>query len=253
MHKIPILTYHEIGENSKNNYNISVNEFTRQMRLLHELRYNTLSLKELAESQLDPSKSFFVLTFDDGHKSNFNIAAPILKQFGFKAIFFISTGLIDRNDSFMNWRQVIELHNSGHSIQSHAHSHRFLNHLTDEEVIFELRQSGNLIKENTEISPKAFSCPGGRYNKRVMDIAKELGYKRMFTSKPYYFIPERGIGNFLLGRFMMTRGITMSDFRKLSEGNKLFLLSLQLKYNLKYLSKITMGDNLYHLIWKKNQ
>jgi len=252
MYKIPILAYHGIGDESGNKYNISVDEFTKQMRWLYELQYKTLALNELEEFQPDSSKLFFILTFDDGHKSNFGIVSPILKEFAFKAIFFISTGLIERNNNFMNWQEVCELHNNGHSIQSHGHSHKFLNHLAEKEVIFELGQSSNLIKENTRMAPTAFSCPGGRYNKRVIKIAKEIGYKKMFTSKPYNFIPERDIKSFSLGRFMITKGITISNFKRILEGQRLYLSNLRVKYYLKYLLKIAAGDNLYHSIWQKN-
>jgi peptidoglycan/xylan/chitin deacetylase (PgdA/CDA1 family) len=252
MYKIPILAYHGIGDESRNAYNISVDEFTKQMRWLYELQYKTLTLNELEEFHPDTSKLFFILTFDDGYKSNFNIVLPILKEFGFKAIFFISTGLIERNKTFMNWQQVRELHNNGHSIQSHSHSHRFLNHLAEKEVIFELKQSSNLIKENTRMAPTAFSCPGGRYNKRVIEIAKETGYKKMFTSKPYHFMPERNIKSFSLGRFMITKGITINNFKRILEGHRLYLSTLRFKYHLKYLLKISAGDNLYHSIWQKN-
>jgi len=253
MYKIPILAYHGIGDKPGNKYNISVDEFTKQMRWLYALQYNTLTLNELEEFQPNTSKLFFILTFDDGYKSNFGIVPPILKEFGFKAIFFISTGLIEENKTFMNWQQVSELHNNGQNIQSHGHSHKFLNHLAKKEVIFELRQSGNLIKESTHIAPTAFSCPGGRYNKRVIEIAKEIGYKKMFTSKPYHFIPERNMKDFALGRFMITQEITMDDFKRILEGHRLYLSTLRVKYYLKYLLKIAAGDNFYHSIWQKHQ
>jgi len=55
-------------------------QFEKQMRLLSKINDGRVSI-----------------TFDDGYKDNFLYAYPILKKYGQRAIFFISSGFIDGN------------------------------------------------------------------------------------------------------------------------------------------------------------
>ena len=59
------------------------------MEYLHREGYRTFLLDELQQVEPWPEKSV-VLTFDDGHESNYLLALPILQEFGFKAHFFIT-------------------------------------------------------------------------------------------------------------------------------------------------------------------
>ena len=52
-----------------------------------------------------------VLTFDDGPKSQFTFAAPLLKECGFNATFYITEGLrflVDK-ERYMTWEEVAAL------------------------------------------------------------------------------------------------------------------------------------------------
>ena len=52
-----------------------------------------------------PARSFAV-TFDDGFENNYSVAAPILKDYGVPATFYITTGFIDSNGA--SWIDTIE-------------------------------------------------------------------------------------------------------------------------------------------------
>lgn len=76
-----------------------------------------------------------LLTFDDGHKSLYTVAYPVLKRFGFKAVAYVVPGMVpDGNDSngggtckrnLCNWEQIREMHASGViDFQSHSLYHQ---------------------------------------------------------------------------------------------------------------------------------
>jgi peptidoglycan/xylan/chitin deacetylase (PgdA/CDA1 family) len=44
-------------------------------------------------------KPTVVLTFDDGYQNNFDVAFPVLKQYGIPATIFLTTGLVDSSDT----------------------------------------------------------------------------------------------------------------------------------------------------------
>jgi UDP-2,3-diacylglucosamine pyrophosphatase LpxH len=61
-------------------------------------RFTVLSLNELLErwrtDQLDASKAYCVITFDDGWQDNYQYAFPVLKHYGLPATIFLATDFI---------------------------------------------------------------------------------------------------------------------------------------------------------------
>lgn len=100
---------------------------------------------------------FVVLAFDDGWKSQYENAKPILDKYGFKATFFVVCDYVG-NPAYMGWRQIRELHNSGHDIQSHSMTHRDLTKLSQEELDHELGQSKQCLRERG-IDATVFATP----------------------------------------------------------------------------------------------
>lgn len=64
-----------------------------------------------------------VLTFDDAVKSQLTIVAPLLKELGLHATFFISQRWMDDRANFLTWEEVGELHRMGFEIGNHTWTH----------------------------------------------------------------------------------------------------------------------------------
>jgi peptidoglycan/xylan/chitin deacetylase (PgdA/CDA1 family) len=81
-----------------------------------------------------------VLTFDDASQSHYSFIAPLLKQYGFGATFYVCEFPPDFIDSskYMNWRQIQELSKMGFEIGNHTWHHRRLPGLTEGELNTEL-------------------------------------------------------------------------------------------------------------------
>lgn len=97
------LMYHRVQKSSDrclfpdpNSYlSVSEETFRRQLRHLKK-RYKFLTADEVLElSGALPRRTLF-LTFDDGYRDNFDTVAPILSDMGIPAVFFVTTGFIDR-------------------------------------------------------------------------------------------------------------------------------------------------------------
>lgn len=90
------LMYHHIvtdeematGEHTGNNAVISLSQFAEEMAYLAENDYRTYTMSEAAavlyNSLAFPEKSV-IITFDDGYASNYELAYPILQEYGLKA------------------------------------------------------------------------------------------------------------------------------------------------------------------------
>jgi peptidoglycan/xylan/chitin deacetylase (PgdA/CDA1 family) len=84
-----------------------------------------------------------IINFDDGYKSQFLSAKPILDHYGYKASFFIICNFVGKTANEMNsnsvvnfagkgveqmsWQDILTLYKQGHQIGSHTMNHKKLN------------------------------------------------------------------------------------------------------------------------------
>src|SRR5689334_24928619 len=64
-----------------------------------------------------------VLTFDDAVKSHRTFVAPLLKELGFRATFFVTHRWMSDAENFMTWKEIAELHQMGFEIGNHTWTH----------------------------------------------------------------------------------------------------------------------------------
>ena len=105
-----------------------------------------------------------ILTFDDGYKSQYTTAKPILDKYGYKATFYIvcdyvggGEGLVHPNAK-MTWEDIIALHNEGYDIGSHTMSHDDLDSLSEKGIEYEVGGSKECPFDQG-IIPTSFSYP----------------------------------------------------------------------------------------------
>ena len=89
--QVPILMYHHLSEDVTNSEMVSPAQFEAQIRALSEAGYTGVSFDELQAYVLRgeplPEKPV-VITFDDGYRSNYTLAYPILQKYNMKATIF---------------------------------------------------------------------------------------------------------------------------------------------------------------------
>jgi hypothetical protein len=107
------------------------------LQFLADNRYVTLTSDEYVERQIYGERGQereVMLTFDDGHKSLYEVAYPALKRFKLNAVAYIVPGEVPESDgastpelwakSLCNWKEIVEMHNSGGlDFQSHSMYH----------------------------------------------------------------------------------------------------------------------------------
>jgi len=121
--RLLVLCYHSVVSdsspvNSRTNIAVSQSEFEKQIALLRE-HWTPVSLAEI-ESVCFAQKSLpdysVLVTFDDGFRNNFTLAAPILKKYEVPAIVFLTTGLIGNNE--LLWPQEVREHTTSVFLKS---------------------------------------------------------------------------------------------------------------------------------------
>lgn len=87
---LPIVMYHDLtqDENATNKMTVTVERFRLDMEFLKEFGYTALLPADLIAikrgTQQMPQKPIMI-TFDDGYRSNYDWAYPVLQQTGMKA------------------------------------------------------------------------------------------------------------------------------------------------------------------------
>ncbi|MDD6266039.1 MAG: polysaccharide deacetylase family protein [Clostridia bacterium] len=97
--KIPVLMYHNTVRDGEASGGVNINEslFRSHIKALSENGYNAVTLEMLSDyvnkgTQLPDNP--IVITFDDGYLSNYEIAYPILKEYGMAfTIFVVGSGV----------------------------------------------------------------------------------------------------------------------------------------------------------------
>jgi peptidoglycan/xylan/chitin deacetylase (PgdA/CDA1 family) len=181
-----------------------------------------------------------VLTFDDGCETDLVLAAPILRELGFGATCYLTVDFLGRR-GYLTRPQVRELVAAGIEVGCHSMSHAYLSDLDDPSLHREVVLAKADLEDIAGVSIRSFSCPGGRYDDRVLPVAREAGYDSVTTSKSVWNEHARPAG--LLGRIAITRDSTMERFVATLSGQD--VAARKLRDSVLTAAKQVLGNTLY--------
>lgn len=228
------LLYHEVRSGgSEYSYVTDTAMFERHAGLYGEL--------QCGDDSLYPE-----LTFDDGHISNVQLAAPILQKHGLKARFFVTAGWTGKRPGFMGFDDLRALLATGHLIGAHGWSHKLLTHCSDEELKTELTTARLTLEDGLGAAVTTISLPGGRANARVLAAARRAGYAHIFTSEPK---PEPLPLGETVGRFNIRGDMQPEWLAQLLRPGSGVLRGIERQHRMKSLVKSLLGDALYAKLW----
>jgi len=254
--KIPILMYHEIYRLEERDrhrgltnpaYNTKIGFFRTQMAYLYENKIKALTIGEFLSKKSSPDERAICLTFDDGWLGNYLYAYPILKKYGFKATFFISTGLIGK-PLYMTWGQLEGMQAAGMSVQSHTVTHYPLVLWGEERVVFELSESKKVIEEKLGQEVRHLSLPHGIKNERTWNLAQEIGYKSICTSD-VSFQAWKTNGPWLR-RIPIGDGISEKKFQLIVQRKNRAIWGITITRGLKNMLRSMIGMNKYRKLYR---
>ncbi len=222
---VPVLLYHQIVPDreyekmEKNDSVMPVKEFKKQMQMIADAGYQTISLEELqlhiTGDQPAPDRSI-VITFDDGYRSDLTLAYPILKSHGFQAETFIVTSFLNEESGdperlssreILQLKDVFGIHSHSHDLHTYEYENNPLSDLLTENLTWDtdlslqtLEHKG--LKDKTDLD--AYAYPYGKYDERFMEILSFLKVDLAFTTEKGYVRP--GCNPLSLPRFGMYPG-----------------------------------------------
>ncbi len=119
-----------------------------------------------------------VLTFDDAVKSQRTFVAPLLKDHGFRATFFISHAWMNDLENFMTWKEVAELHQMGLEIGNHSWTHaNFASPRNAARLEGELHLVEAELKKAGVPLPTTYAHPGDDFGPEAIEVLKKRGYQ----------------------------------------------------------------------------
>lgn len=123
----------------------------------------------------------WMLTFDDGNASDYEIVFPLLQEARASATFFLITDQIGQK-GFLNWSQIEEMHRQGMCIGSHSQSHQRMSSLSSRQAEDEFCISKDIIEQRLGTPVEAFSYPFGDCTKGLHKLGLAAGYRQLCSS-----------------------------------------------------------------------
>jgi peptidoglycan/xylan/chitin deacetylase (PgdA/CDA1 family) len=245
------LMYHELetsggslcqSEAGYSRYVVKEANFRSQIQWLRKTGCRGLSVGEaLAFGLRNGSEANSIaVTFDDGCESDLTTAAPILKEAECNATFYITISHVGQR-GYMSSRQLRELDALGFEIGCHSMTHAYLTDLDDRGLQREIGDAKAQLEEILGKTVEHFSCPGGRCDARVIEVARRAGYSSVANSRVR--LNTAATDSFDLGRISILREMKLSAFQELCKGEGVW--KIQVRERLRSAAKQILGNSLY--------
>lgn len=212
--RVATFLYHEVTDDP------SFSGFQRKSALPYKHGNSEFkdNLEEISKAAICPSlvndidfylfQKHLLLTFDDGGKSAMNIADSI-ENYNWKGHFFVTTSMIG-TDTFLSKKDIIDLHQRGHVIGSHSHTHPDIFYdLSYSQMLEEWQISVDILSEIIQTEVTCASIPGGEMNFNSQLSAQEVGMNYLFTSEPT-LVPWKLKNLICLGRVCPKKGTALN-------------------------------------------
>lgn len=182
--KYAVLTYHDFTTGKPENVmQKNIVEFKKEMKYLKKHNYKTLTLKDIEcymDGKCDLPRKSVLITFDDGWINSYNLAFPILKEYGFNAVvFYIGEFYDGSNPNFISEKEIKNIKENYPNIE--IASHTYENHNRDAYTKSADELNSDFNKMSKIINTKYFAYPYGLYSDNYIKSLKNNNYKLAFT------------------------------------------------------------------------
>lgn len=194
--QVPIVCYHQIRDwkatDSKGakDYIVQIAAFKEHIKMLADSGYHTILPDQLYNYLTTGAalpKKPIMLTFDDTDLDQYTIAAPELKKYGFKAVYFVMTVSLGR-PHYMTAEMVKSLSDAGNVIASHTWDHHRVDKYTHDGVL-------KIIGKNGKITNKPVDDWVTQIDKPTKKLEEITGKKIEYFAYPFgvwkpFVLPE---------------------------------------------------------------
>jgi peptidoglycan/xylan/chitin deacetylase (PgdA/CDA1 family) len=222
---VPVLIYHALTKAGlpdlpfrERKYWVTALEFREQLKHIQREKYELMNLQDWFSADKQASRSVSI-TFDDGRVSDYELAYPLLLEYGMTATFFVNTSTIGKAGN-LSWSQARRMQEHGMYFQSHSREHVYLTRLSRSALDDQLRDSRAMLEDRLGRRVELLTPPYGRFNDRVIGAAHDAGYRAICTGDSW---PTRP-GAVRIDRAVVYRGTTARSFERMLSGDPMLYL-----------------------------
>lgn len=196
--RVVILGYHDFSSTKEpTQMLIKTSSFRQQMQAIKDSNLKVISMEDFIAWKKGKKKiedKSVVITIDDGWKTVYTEAYPVLKEFGYPFTVFLYTDYVDGGGAALTTPMIKEMQKNGCTVGSHSISHPYPSKVKKEkakgEKSFtnylqgELGESRKELREKFGTSVNSYAYPGGHFCDEMHPISEAIGYDCMFTVLP---------------------------------------------------------------------
>lgn len=186
--RVPVIMYHDILPKKQVFFDVTPQEFEQHLQLIQKQGLTPISFDQLTihlRTGLPLPEKPIMLTFDDGYGGHYEYVYPLLKKYGYPAVFSIYTSKVGINSgrTHVSWEQLREMAADPLiTIASHTVTHPAdLRVLSDDKLKMEVFESKQILESKLGIPIRYFTYPAGKYDERVAQLIQQAGYQAALT------------------------------------------------------------------------
>ncbi|MBR8834241.1 MAG: polysaccharide deacetylase family protein [Stigonema ocellatum SAG 48.90 = DSM 106950] len=186
--KVPILMYRDILPQKQVLLDVRPDELEQHFQFIKDQGVTPISLDQLMthlQTGLPLPKKPILLTFDDGYGGHYEYVYPLLKKYGYPAVFSIYTNGVgtNTNKTHVNWEQLRQMAADPLvTIASYSVTQPDdLRVMPDKQLQTEVMESKSILEANLGIPIRYFTYPSGKYDERVARWVYNAGYQMALT------------------------------------------------------------------------
>jgi peptidoglycan/xylan/chitin deacetylase (PgdA/CDA1 family) len=194
---IPILMYHVIASPPAGapfpGLYVAPSEFAEQMQALKEAGWHAVTMDQVAAywqrgAPLGAGKPI-VLTFDNGYRSQYTQALPVLRQLGWVGDENIQLSGLPPSQGGLSPEQVRGLINAGWELDTQGYSHADLIRLGTGELHYQVAVTRRTLRQRYGVPVNWFCYPSGHYDATVIAAVRAAGFVGSTTVIPGWAAP----------------------------------------------------------------
>lgn len=233
--RVSVLGYHDLAENlPETAMRIHTSKFRKQMETIRQLGIKVITHAEFTawkKGELQIPEQAMLITFDDGWKSVYTEAYPVLKELGFPFTIFLYKNYVDGGGKALTTPMIQEMAANGCTIGSHSVDHPYPltvknfrkkgTEIYDAYLRKEMGESKQFLESKFSCKVTSYAYPGGFFTEEMFKLGNEFGYTEMFTVLPGKI--KRSLPNEMLPRYIVLGNYdkifeTATNFRESATG-----------------------------------
>jgi peptidoglycan/xylan/chitin deacetylase (PgdA/CDA1 family) len=196
--RVAVLGYHDFSETERETaMRIRTSKFRKQMEAIRQLGIPVIPMADFTawkDGKKEIPDKAVVITIDDGWKSTYTDAFPILKEFGYPFTVFLYKDYVDGGGKALTTPMIKEMMKYGGTVGSHSVTHPFPQAVKasrkrgaetyDKFLDKEMGESKRFLEEKFGAPVTTYAYPGGFFTEEMLTKAGQVGYTHLFTVQP---------------------------------------------------------------------